>query len=372
MPIAILDTHVSPTGATAACVVLRSFDASESLEERVVKVRKIASTDPDRPFEPVVALLRAALDAVESDVQVAVVRGYVWLDGTKQPGVGAHLYQALGESVSVMGVAKERCDEGQPDALEVARGGRSSPLFVTSAGFPPPVVGKLVKAMHGRGRIPWALARAAALSRGSESPKRFVRREGAAPPKAVRRLPAYARIDRGLRPGNHPYLDLLPGVAASPALKRISPDPRSRRGLVEQAVVQIRGQRGYAFVDVETPCIVLSESYYARGSHLDLYLDLLHELTHLRQLAEGFDLWDDRFEYVDRPTEVEGYAVAIEEGRRLGMTERDVFRNLSNPWMTEAEVHRLIRHVDAFLGGGELPNIALARQAVRRKAWRPW
>ena len=28
------------------------------------------------------------------------------------------------------------------------------------------------------------------------------------------------------------------------------------------------------------------------------------------------DLWDERFAYVDRITEIEGYAVAVEEGRR--------------------------------------------------------
>ncbi len=370
MPIAILDVRYDLTGnATAACVVLRSFDSSESLEERTARVRVGASHD-ERELRP----LRAVLEKVRSELQVVVIDGYVWLDGTTRPGPGARLYQALGESVAVLGIAKTRCAGGEPEALEVRRGRASSPLFVTAVGFPPPVIGKLVKAMHGRGRVPWALARAAELSAGRDSPRRFVRRAAAARPSAGggRPLPRYARVVRSLRPGDHRYLELLPHVADSPALRRIAPDPQVRRRLVKEAVVQIRGQRGYAFVDVEAPCIVVSEWYYRHGGDRDLYLDLLHELTHLRQLAEGFDLWDERFEYVDRPTEVEGYAVAIEEGRRLGMTEQDVFENLSSPWMTEADVRRLIGHVDAYLGGGELPNLALARQAVGRKAWRPW
>ena len=44
--------------------------------------------------------------------------------------------------------------------------------------------------------------------------------------------------------------------------------------------------RGYCFVDVQRPCIVLSEWYYRQGGDPDLYMDLLHELTHLRQLEE--------------------------------------------------------------------------------------
>lgn len=185
-------------------------------------------------------------------------------------------------------------------------------------------------------------------------------------------LPACASLVRTLEAGDHPYLALLPGVAASPALTRITPDPAARAALLERAVVQIRNGRGFAFVDVEAPCIVLSEWYYREGRALDIYLDLLHELTHLRQLDEGYDLWDDRFPYVDRPTEVEGYAVAIEEGRRLGMSGEDVLHHLSNPWMSAEDVQRLLGHIDAFLERGVLPNREQALQNAPRRIRRPW
>lgn len=159
-------------------------------------------------------------------------------------------------------------------------------------------------------------------------------------------LPPFARVRRDLPPGRHPFLDLLPGVAESPALVRISAgtDPRE---LLVGARVRIEQGRGFAFVDAVESCIVLVEPYYRAGDDLDLYL--LHELTHLRQRAEGRDLWDRRFCYVDRPTEIEGYAVAVEEGRRLGMSEADLVRHLSNPWMTAADVQRLLANVNAVL-----------------------
>ncbi len=188
----------------------------------------------------------------------------------------------------------------------------------------------------------------------------------------MRELPEFARVVRTLPAGDHAYLELLPHAARSPAMARALPDPVQRERLLRDAKVQLRGGRGYAFIDVEAPCIVLSEWYYREGADLDLYMDLLHELTHLRQLEEGFDLWDERFAYVDRPTEVEGYAVAIEEGRRLGMTDDDVFRHLSNPWMTDPDVRRLMAHVDSFLDGDPLPNLELARQVVSRQVRRPW
>jgi hypothetical protein len=186
------------------------------------------------------------------------------------------------------------------------------------------------------------------------------------------RLPRYARVDRSLGSGDHGLTALLPRLGKSPALKRIAALAKARATLLERARVLVCGRRGYAFVDVEAPRIVLSERYYETGGDRDLYLDLLHELTHLRQLGQGFDLWDDRFDYVDRPTEVEAYAVAVEEGRRLGMSKPDVLAHLKNPWMTHAEVTRLLAHVDRFLAGGPLPNLRAALRGASFRVRHPW
>lgn len=162
-------------------------------------------------------------------------------------------------------------------------------------------------------------------------------------------VPAFGLLRRDLPAGLHPYLDVLPGAALSPGLVRIEPDPALRRRLLETALLRIQPGPGFAYVDVETPCIVLAQEYYATGTDLDLYLDMLHELTHIRQHRDGLDLWDERHAYVDRPTEIEGYAVAVEEGRRLGMRDDDVLAHLSNPWMDAEDVRRLAEHVRAFL-----------------------
>jgi len=167
-------------------------------------------------------------------------------------------------------------------------------------------------------------------------------------------------------------VEVLPGISKSPALARIAADRTARTRLLGRARVQIRDGRGYAFVDVDLPCIVLSGWYYREGADQDLYLDLLHELTHLRQLEEGLDLWDERFDYVERPTEIEGYAVAIEEGRRLGMGDDEVVRHLSNPWMTASDVRRLLGYVDTFLTTGVLHNLEEAMRPAPRRSRRPW
>jgi hypothetical protein len=173
-------------------------------------------------------------------------------------------------------------------------------------------------------------------------------------PRTVHNLPEFARVNRSLPAGMHPYLALLPHAAQSPALARITSSPQAAEGLLKDALVMVAPGRGYAYVDVGTPCIVLSEWYYRGGAALDLYMDLLHELTHIRQHHEGMDLWDERFAYVDRITEIEGYAVAVEEGRRLGLSPAAIIQHLSNPWMTRDDVMRLVRSIDGFLAQSDL------------------
>jgi hypothetical protein len=163
-------------------------------------------------------------------------------------------------------------------------------------------------------------------------------------------LPEYAVVVRTLDVGMHPYRLLLPRFEESPATRWIE-SPKTQLGtLLNSARVKIKPGQGYVWVDVKIPAITLIEEYYRQGNPLDLYLDLVHELTHLRQLAEGQNLWDHSLDYVDRPTEIEGYAVAVKEGLRLGMNEDEVLRHLSNPWMSDTEVARLRANIDKFLG----------------------
>jgi len=161
-------------------------------------------------------------------------------------------------------------------------------------------------------------------------------------------LPEYAHVVRTLECGLHPYRRLLPRFEESPTVRRIVTADMSIGPLLDAAFVEITKGEGFCFVNVEnpdSPVIILFESYYLQGNPLDLYIDLAHELTHLRQHAEGKELWDHELHYVDRPTEIEGYAVAVEEGIRLGMTEERIVQHLSNPWLSPAETARLINNI---------------------------
>ena len=162
-------------------------------------------------------------------------------------------------------------------------------------------------------------------------------------------LPEYALVVRTLECGLYPYRRLLPRFEESPVVRRIATADMPIGTLLDAAFVEIMKGEGFCFVNVENPgnpVIILFESYYLQGNPLDLYLDLAHELTHLRQHAEGKELWDHELHYVDRPTEIESYAIAVEEGIRLGMTEDQIVRHLSNPWLSSAEAARLRDNIE--------------------------
>jgi hypothetical protein len=58
---------------------------------------------------------------------------------------------------------------------------------------------------------------------------------------------------------------------------------------------------------------------------------------------EGKELFDDRYSYVDRPTEVEAYEHTVEEARRLGLNDDRICEYLKTEWMSNNEMKRLAK-----------------------------
>ncbi len=104
-------------------------------------------------------------------------------------------------------------------------------------------------------------------------------------------------------------------------------------------------KKGYLRVDNATGDIMISSSYLRTADERDFYLDLIHELVHVRQFKEGKDLFDKKYSYVDRPTEIEAYTVGVKEARRIGMREEEIIEYLKVEWVTDEEFERLLRAV---------------------------
>jgi hypothetical protein len=102
---------------------------------------------------------------------------------------------------------------------------------------------------------------------------------------------------------------------------------------------------GYMGVSDEDGHLIVSAYYLKNGDPVSKYLDVLHELVHVKQYREGKALFDESFEYHDRPTELEAYAHAVREARRLGMSDPEIFDYLKVDWMNDDEVRKLARNI---------------------------
>jgi hypothetical protein len=61
---------------------------------------------------------------------------------------------------------------------------------------------------------------------------------------------------------------------------------------------------------------------------------------------QGRELFDPRYDYVERPTEIEAYRYAVKEARRLGLSEERICLYLKTEWMSEYDFKRLVKSVN--------------------------
>ena len=102
---------------------------------------------------------------------------------------------------------------------------------------------------------------------------------------------------------------------------------------------------GYLRVDNDTGDIIICSPYLKTGEERHIYLDLIHELCHVKQHHEGKELYDRTYPYVDRPTEVEAYALAVKEARRIGMSEKEIAEYLLVEWVSALDFRRMLRNL---------------------------
>lgn len=165
MSIAALDVHYFNGGARAACVLFNAWGDAVPCDEHVVAVPAAADYVSGRFYLRELPCLLAVLRRAPAQPDAVVIDAYVWLDRNRSPGLGAHLWDALGRRCPVIGVAKNP-RKGPPDARAITRGKSAKPLFVSAAGVPAEEAARLVRAMHGEYRIPDLLRRVDQLARG--------------------------------------------------------------------------------------------------------------------------------------------------------------------------------------------------------------
>jgi len=159
------------------------------------------------------------------------------------------------------------------------------------------------------------------------------------PPKTSG-LPEGIEINRRPHTGSFSFREIFAGFEEIDVVRSIFHDDTQR--VLADLKVDLKARPGYLHVDDESGHVVVSHDYLRVGDERYLYLDVIHELVHIRQFIEGKELFDARYSYLDRPTEIEAYTAAAKEAERIGMNTDEIIEYLRVEWVTEDEFQRLL------------------------------
>lgn len=150
------------------------------------------------------------------------------------------------------------------------------------------------------------------------------------------------KIVRDAKVRTYPFTDYFQGFEEVEAIKRIFGDKTA--DVLRNLKVEFHSlRRGYMGVSDQDGHLFVSSHYLKNGDTIDIYLDVIHELVHVRQFMEGKELFEGRYDYVERPTEVEAYHHAVDEARRLGLSDKRICQYLMTEWMTDKDLRKLAK-----------------------------
>jgi hypothetical protein len=140
------------------------------------------------------------------------------------------------------------------------------------------------------------------------------------------------------------FTDIFKGFEKVEAVKGIFGE--ETEAVLSNLKVDFIGFGGYMGVDDATGHLMVNQRYLNSGNKVDIYLDVIHELCHVKQFMEGKELFDNRYDYVERPTEIEAYRYTVQEARRLGLSDERICDYLKTEWMSEGDLKRLAKAVN--------------------------
>ena len=149
------------------------------------------------------------------------------------------------------------------------------------------------------------------------------------------------KILRNVSVKTYPFTDYFKGFEEVEAAKQIFGDKTAE--VLRNLRVEFYSGRGcMSFSDVDGH-IRVNANYLNNGDVTDLYLDIIHELVHVKQFMEGKKIFSKNLIHVDRYMEIEACRHAVDEARRLGLSDEQIFEYLRTDWMREEDLRKLAK-----------------------------
>ena len=154
--------------ASAGLVLFHDWSDEAPVEIVQHRVPNCEPYEPGNFYSRELPVILETLESTTHEIDTLIVDCHVDFE-LGQPGLGRHLFESLGESVIIIGVAKSRFRDSD-FAEELFRGDSRKPLFVTAAGIPNSEAASRVLSMAGEYRIPRLLKLADSVARGNHEP----------------------------------------------------------------------------------------------------------------------------------------------------------------------------------------------------------
>ncbi len=145
--------------------------------------------------------------------------------------------------------------------------------------------------------------------------------------------------------GEYKLTDIFSGLETSSSLTKVFGTRTQMSKILRHLKLRVEPNDSGIWLDRDTGTICIGSKHLTSAKNDFLYLDVIHVLVHVRQFLEGRELYDQAFEYVDRPTELEAYRTTVAEARRVGMDDDEILRYLRMDAADDSELGKLIEKI---------------------------
>lgn len=154
------------------------------------------------------------------------------------------------------------------------------------------------------------------------------------------------RVKRGASVGEYKLTDIFVGLdSSSSSLHRVFGSKAEMSKILRHLKLRVERNDSGLWLDRDTGTICVGHKHLSIARSGFLYLDVIHVLVHVHQFLEGKELYDQAFEYVERPTELEAYRYTVAEARRVGMNEDEILRYLRMDAADDSELDKLMEKI---------------------------
>lgn len=150
---------------------------------------------------------------------------------------------------------------------------------------------------------------------------------------------------RFISQGEYKLTDVFSGLDASSSLLKVFGTKTQMTKTMSHLKLRVEQSDSGLWLDRDTGTICIGSKHLTSAKSDFLYLDVIHVLVHVRQFLEGRELYDQQFEYVERPTELEAYRYTVAEARRVGMKEDEILKYLRLDAADDSELGKLIEKI---------------------------